>query len=110
LSARASAKTRAHAVFARVAEAEQVEVARPPVRFAGPQREEGRSLQHEPPGVRRRRGSEEESLVGVAREQALEVLASLAGQPQQASAHRGADVLDRRLPHASASRYGRMNA
>lgn len=100
----------AHVVNTRVAEAEQVEIAGRSMRLAGPEGEERRALQHEPLRVPRRGEPEEQPLVRVAREHEVKVLAPLARQAREACAHRRADILGLRLRHASASRYGRMNA
>ena len=103
-------KRRTNGCNARLAESEQVEVSSRPMWMAGPHREEGCPLQHEAGCVGRRRQPEEQPLVCVAREQQLKILAPLVSDAQQSCAHGSADVLERSLGHASASRYGRMNA
>ncbi|HJX63507.1 MAG TPA: hypothetical protein VJ860_06090 [Polyangia bacterium] len=100
----------AHVLHARVSEAKEVEIAGCSVGFAGPEREERGTFEHEllcMPGCGE---AEQQAFARVPSEHQLEVLAPLAGQAQKASAHGGTDVRGRLLLHASASRYGRMNA
>jgi hypothetical protein len=90
-------------VLARIANTEQVDVARGAMRMAGPQREQRRAFEDEAPLVSGLRQPVEQALVRIPGEQELEVVAMLAGEVKQPRTNRRADVF-RRLRHASASR------
>jgi hypothetical protein len=89
--------------FARIANAEQIDVARGAMRMAGPQREQRRAFEDEAALVSRLRQPVEQALVRIPGEQELEIVALLAGEVKQPSPNRRANVF-RRLRHASASR------
>ena len=86
-----------------IAKAKQVDIAGRPVRFARPDREQRRALEHELPSVRRLRQPMEEALVRVSRQDQLEVLTACGCVAEQARANGRRDI-GRWPGHARASR------